>query len=99
MALHTYNWTLAERARGEALCFACKGYSEPCPNLRLLALTPAAEGSLAGCASWQEFALVLQGLAQLGSLLHRAVAWPSLPCNTSWISSRSVSAFRLTSNV
>lgn len=59
-----------------------------CPALTsgYLALTPASEGLLGQSGSWQEFALVLQGLAQMGSLLQRAIAWPSLPCNTLWIS-------------
>lgn len=86
MSLGLYNWTIAKKVHGEDLYFACVAYAGSCSNLKVLALTPAAEGLLEECASWQEFALVLQGLAQLGSLLHRAVAWPSLPCNTSWIS-------------
>lgn len=88
MSLHMYNWTLAEKARSQDLYVACDAFTGPCPNLRVLALTPAAEGLLAGCASWQELAVVLRGLALLGSLLHRAVAWPSLPCNTSWITTK-----------
>lgn len=86
MALGIYNWTLAQKAHGENLYFACAAYDPPCPDLRLLALTPAAEGLLGQSGSWQEFAIVLQGLAQMGRLLQRTIAWPSLPCNTPWIS-------------
>lgn len=86
MSLDMYNWTLASRAHGENIYFACAMFDQDCPHLKVLALTATAEGLLGFTTSWEQFALVLQGLAQMGSLLQRAVAWPSLPCNTSWIS-------------
>lgn len=86
MTLGLYNWTLASKAHGDDLYFACAMYNQGCLNLKVLALTREAEALLGHSDSWEQFAMALQGLAQLGSLLQRAVAWPSVPCNTSWIS-------------
>lgn len=86
MSLNMYNWTLNQKAHGDNPYFACVGLTQPCPELKTLVLTPEAEGLLTHTASWQEFALVLQGLAKLSSLLDRAIVWPSIPCNASWIS-------------
>lgn len=63
----------------------CTPAGADCSGLRVLALAPEAEQLLAQTGSWQEFALLLRGLAQLGMLLGRAIAWPSLPCSTPWI--------------
>ncbi|DBA88882.1 TPA: hypothetical protein ACH3X2_000126 [Trebouxia sp. C0005] len=83
MSLGLYDWDLAQKAKGSALYTACASHS--CSELKVLAFTPAMEGLLGGSASWQEFAFLLRGLAQLASLLGRAVAWPSLPCDTPWV--------------
>ena len=64
----------------------CLTSAEPdCSKLQVLALSPALEELLSETGSWQEFALLLRGLAQLGRMLGRAIAWPSLPCSTPWI--------------
>ena len=55
-------------------------------DLKVLAFTPEMEAVLGSSASWQEFALLVQGLTKLARLLGRADAWPSLPCNTPWVS-------------
>ena len=83
MALGQYDWDLAERAKGKVLYTACA--SESCTELKVLAFTPAMEQLLGSSGSWQEFALLLQGLVQLARLMGRAVAWPSLPCSTPWV--------------
>ncbi len=83
MSLGKYDWDLAKRAKGKALYIACTSGS--CSELQVLAFTPAMEKLLGSSGSWQEFALLLQGLAQLASLLGRAVAWPSVPCSTPWV--------------
>lgn len=70
---------------GATLTHVCIAAGPSCTSLHVLAFTPAVEQLLAHTASWQEFALLLRGLAQLGLLLGRAVAWPSLPCSTPWI--------------
>ncbi|KAA6428239.1 MAG: hypothetical protein FRX49_01835 [Trebouxia sp. A1-2] len=82
-SLGIYDWELALKANKEKPYFACTGFD--CTHLRVLAFTPTVEQLLADSASWLEFSLLLQGLAQLGQLLGRTVAWPSLPCKTSWI--------------
>ena len=87
-SLGIYDWDLALRANGQNPYFACSGVN--CTQLKALAFSPAVEQLLADSASWLEFSLLLQGLAQLGQLLGRAVAWPSLPCTTPWISKASV---------
>ncbi|KAL0053604.1 hypothetical protein WJX82_008204 [Trebouxia sp. C0006] len=83
MSLGLYDWDLAKKAKGNALYTACA--SDSCSELKVLAFSPAVEGLLGSSASWQEFAFLLRGLAQLASLLGRAVAWPSLPCHTPWV--------------
>ncbi len=83
MSLGLYDWDLAKKAKGNALYTACASHS--CSELKVLAFTPAMEGLLGSSASWQEFAFLLRGLAELASLLGRAVAWPSLPCHTPWV--------------
>lgn len=82
-SLGIYDWELALKVNKQKPYFACTGFD--CTDLRVLAFTPTMEQLLADTASWLEFSLLLQGLAQLGQLLGRAVAWPSLPCNTAWI--------------
>ena len=86
MSLHRYNWDLPQEANGNQPYFACQWFGLDCSTLKVLAFTPAVEKLLASSASWHEFAFLLQGLAALGTALGRAVAWPSLPCNTSWVS-------------
>ena len=84
MSLGLYDWDLAKQAKNSSLYTACS--SDSCTDLGVLAFSPGAEKMLRGTASWQEFALLLRGLSQLAQLLHRAVVWPSLPCNTTWVS-------------
>ena len=91
MAFGVYDWGLAKQAKGDLLYTACSDSpylpsSESCSDLKVLAFTPDAEKLLGSTGSWQEFALLLQGLTKLAHLLGRAVAWPSLPCNTTWVS-------------
>lgn len=87
-SLGIYDWGLALRANKQNPYFACTGFN--CTEMKVLAFSPAVEQLLADSASWLEFSLLLQGLAQLGHLLGRAIAWPSLPCATPWISKASV---------
>ena len=86
MSLHRYNWELPRRAGADQPYFACSGLVGGCSNLQVIAFSANAEKLLGSSASWHEFALLLRGLAALGVALDRAVAWPSLPCNTSWVS-------------
>ena len=86
MSLNRYNWDLPRQGNGNQPYFACQGLGRGCSNLKVLGFSTPMEGLLAGSASWHEFAFILQGLAALASALDRAVAWPSLPCNTSWVS-------------
>lgn len=86
MSLHRYNWDLPQRAGGSQPYFACNGLGNHCSDLQVIAFSPELEKLLGSSASWHEFALIIQGLAALGVALDRAVAWPSLPCNTSWVS-------------
>ena len=92
MSLRRYNWDLPTQANGNQPYFACKGFGTACSELKILAFTPSMEKLLGSSASWHEFAFLLQGLAALATTLGRAVAWPSLPCNTSWISRSALSA-------
>ena len=85
MSLHRYNWDLPRQADGNQPYFACKGLSAECSELKVLVFSPSMEKLLGSSASWHEFAFLLQGLAALATTLDRAVAWPSLLCNTSWI--------------
>ena len=85
MSLHRYNWNLPTQANSNQPYFACKGLNADCSKLKILAFTPSTEKLLGSSASWHEFAFLLQGLAALATALDRAVAWPSLPCNTTWI--------------
>lgn len=87
-SLGIYDWDLAHKANKQNPYFACTEFD--CTQLKVLAFSPAMEQLLAATASWLEFSMLLQGLAQLGQLLGRTIAWPSLPCNTSWIDSSSV---------
>ncbi|KAL3155658.1 hypothetical protein ABBQ32_012690 [Trebouxia sp. C0010 RCD-2024] len=86
MSLHRYNWDLPRQANGNQPFFACQGLGADCSKLKVLAFSPSVEKLLASSASWHEFTFLLQGLAALATALGRAVAWPSLPCNTSWVS-------------
>ena len=86
MSLHRYNWDLPRPSNTSQPYFACNSFGANCTQLRVLAFSPSVEVLLASSASWHEFAFLLQGLAALATTLGRAVAWPSLPCNTSWIS-------------
>lgn len=86
LSLHRYNWDLQTHANGNEPYFACEGLDANCSTLKLLAFTPSVEKLLGRSASWHEFAFLLQGLAALATALGRAVAWPSLPCNISWVS-------------
>ena len=92
MSLHRYNWDLPRPSNTSQPYFACEGFGANCTQLRVLAFSPSVEVLLGSSASWHEFAFLLQGLAALATTLGRAVAWPSLPCNTSWIAR---SAFKL----
>ena len=90
MAMGLYDWDLAKQAKRDLLYSACLDplnvpTPKRCSELKALAFSPEAMGLLEGSGSWQEYALVMQGLAQLAYLLGRAAVWPSLPCNTSWI--------------
>ena len=86
MSFHRYNWDLPRSSNATQPYFACEGFGTNCTQLRVLAFSPSVEKVLGGSASWHEFAFLLQGLAALATALDRAVAWPSLPCNTSWVS-------------
>jgi len=86
MSLHRYNWDLPQRASGSQPYFACNGLGNHCSDLQVIAFSPELEKLLGSSASWHEFALIIRGLAALGIALDRAVVWPSLPCNTSWVS-------------
>ena len=86
MSLHRYNWNLPRQAHGNQPYFACEKLGRHCSELRILAFSASVEELLGSSGSWHEFAWLLRGLAALGSALGRAVAWPSLPCNTSWVS-------------
>ena len=88
MSLHRYNWDLPQKlkARPSQPYFACSSPSSDCSQLQVIAFSGNMEKLLGSSASWHEFALLLRGLAALGVALDRAVAWPSLPCNTSWVS-------------
>ncbi len=86
MSLHRYNWNLPTQANSNQPYFACKGLGTDCSKLKILAFSLSMEKLLSSSASWHEFAFLLQGLAALATALDRAVAWPSLPCNTSWVS-------------
>ena len=85
MSLHRYNWNLPRQANGDQPYFACEGFGADCSYLKVLAFSSSMEKLLGSSASWHEFAFLLQGLAALATAMDRAVAWPSLPCNTSWI--------------
>lgn len=90
MALGVYDWDLAKQAKGDLLYTACSdspglASSESCSGLKVLAFAPDAEKLLGSTGSWQEFALLLEGLTKLAHLLGRAVVWPSLPCSTTWV--------------
>ena len=84
MSIGAYDWGLAKSTKGDALYTACG--SESCSELKVLAFTPEVEALLGSSASWQEFALLVQGLTKLARLLGRAVVYPSLPCSTAWVS-------------
>lgn len=93
MSLHRYNWDLPQRAGGSQPYFACSGLGSDCSQLQVIAFSGNMEKLLGSSASWHEFALLLRGLAALGVALDRAVAWPSLPCNTSWVSRSALAKF------
>ncbi len=95
-SLHMYDWDLAHKANKDKPYFACTGYD--CAQLKVLAFSPAMVQLLTDSASWLEFSMLLQGLAQLGQLLGRAIAWPSLPCKTSWISKGAVLKYALSAD-
>ena len=86
MSLHRHNWGVPRSSNFSQPYFACKEFGTNCTQLRVLAFSPSMEKLLESSASWHEFAFLLQGLAALATTLGRAVAWPSLPCNTSWVS-------------
>lgn len=88
MSLHRYNWNLPQKLKAgrSQPYFACSGPGSDCSQLQVIAFSGNMEKLLGSSASWHEFALLLRGLAALGVVLDRAVAWPSLPCNTSWVS-------------
>lgn len=50
---------------------------------KLLALHPRVK--LGHTRNWEEYQVILLGLAQAARLMGRAVLWPDLPCNTTWI--------------
>ena len=85
MSLHRYNWDLPRPSNTNQPYFACEGSGANCTQLQVLAFSTSMEKLLGSSASWHELAFLLQGLAALATVLDRAVAWPSLPCNTSWI--------------
>lgn len=86
MSLNRYKWDLPRQANGNQPYFACQGIKGNCSDLKVLAFSARMEELLGSSASWHEFAFLLQGLAALATALDRAVAWPSLPCNASWVS-------------
>ena len=86
MSLHRHNWAVPKSSNISQPYFACEGFGTNCTQLRVLAFSPSMVKLLGSSASWHELAFLLQGLAALATTLGRAVAWPSLPCNTSWIS-------------
>ena len=85
MSLHRHNWGVPRPCNTSQPYFACAEFGTNCTQLRVLAFSASVEKLLGSSASWHEFAFLLQGLAALATTLGRAVAWPSLPCNTSWI--------------
>ena len=86
MSLHRHNWAVPRSSSISQPYFTCDGFGTNCSQLRVLAFSPSMLKLLGSSASWHELAFLLQGLAALATTLGRAVAWPSLPCNTSWIS-------------